>query len=305
MGKIAVVFSGQGAQYSGMGRDLAENSSAAYQVFKMADKIRPGTSKQCFEGTKEELMQTENTQPCIFCVGYGAAAALKERGIKADFTAGFSMGEVAALAYGGCFTGEEAFSIIIKRAAIMHESGKKNPGIMFAVLGLNSEQVIKLCKENKGWYPVNFNGETQISVACTEDSATGFPEAVIKCGGRAVKLPVSGGFHSPMMKDAREKMVIEFQNLLFKTGDIPVYSNVTAEPYKGKEEFFAQVDSPVLWYQLIKNMSRDGVDTFIEAGPGKTLSNMISKILPDALVLNVEDSKSLENTVEVLKNAQQ
>lgn len=302
MGKIAIVFSGQGAQYSGMGRDLAEHSPAAANVFKMADSIRPGTSKQSFEGTKEELMLTENTQPCIFCVDYGAAMALKERGIIADCTAGFSMGEVAALAYGGSLTEEEAFSCIIKRSIIMQESGRKNPGIMYAVLGLNKDQLIDICKENDGWYPVNFNGETQISVACTKDSAEGFPKAVAEAGGKCIKLPVSGGFHSPMMKEAREVMSKEFKNIPFKQGDIPIYANVTAEPYKSIEDFFNQVDSPVLWYQLIKNMSRDGVDIFIEAGPGKTLSNMIGKILPEALVLNVEDMESLEKTVEVLKN---
>ncbi len=305
MGKIAIVFSGQGAQYSGMGKELANNSEAAANFFKMADSIRPGTSKQCFEGTKDELSQTENTQPCIFCVGYAAAAALTEKGIKADCSAGFSMGEMVALTYGGYMPEDEAFSNIIKRARLMKESGDKNPGVMFAVLGLDSERVIELCNGADGWYPVNFNGETQISVACTAASAAGFPEAVSSAGGKAVKLAVSGGFHSPMMKDVRDKMREEFSDVSFNVGEIPVYSNVTGEPYKEKEQLFRQVDSPVLWYPLIKNMNRDGVDTFIEAGPGKILSNMIAKILPEARILNVEDEKSLENTVEVLRNARQ
>lgn len=127
MGRIAIVFSGQGAQYSGMGKELASCSEAAANVFKMADTIRPGTSKQCFEGSDEELQQTKNTQPCIFCVSYAAAVALAEKGIKADCAAGFSLGEVTALAYGGYLSEEEAFSFVTARALAMQESGKKIP----------------------------------------------------------------------------------------------------------------------------------------------------------------------------------
>ena len=303
MGKIAIVFSGQGAQYSGMGKELARCSESAANVFNMADAIRPGTSKQCFEGSKEELQQTENTQPCIFCVSYAAAAALAENGIS-RLRRGFSMGEVTALAYGGYLSEEGAFRYIISRALAMQESGNKNPGIMFAVLGLDSRQVIKLCSSREGCYPVNFNNETQISVSCTAEAAEGFPQAVAAAGGKAIKLAVSGGFHSPMMEDARKALEKEFEGLPFAEGRIPVYSNVTGEPYEGKAQLFQQIDSPVLWYPLVLNMSRDGVDTFIEAGPGKTLSNMIAKILPGARILNVEDEKSLKNTLEVLKNAE-
>jgi len=303
MGRIAIVFSGQGAQYSGMGKELASCSEAAANVFKMADTIRPGTSKQCFEGSDEELQQTKNTQPCIFCVSYAAAVALAEKGIIADCAAGFSLGEVTALAYGGYLSEEEAFSFVTARALAMQESGKKNPGVMFAVLKLDSEEVTKLCSGREGCYPVNFNGKTQISVSCTEEAAKDFPKAVAAAGGKAIKLAVSGGFHSPMMREAREALERDFRELSFKEGTIPVYSNVTGEPYKGKTQLFQQIDSPVLWYPLILNMKRDGVDTFIEAGPGKTLSNMIGKILPGACILNVEDEQSLNNTVEVLKNA--
>ncbi len=304
MGKIAIVFSGQGAQYSGMGKELAQCSEAAAGLFKMADSIRPGTSEQCFEGAQEELQQTENTQPCIFCVGYAAAAALAEKGVQADCAAGFSVGEIPSLAYGGYLSEEEAFRYVIRRALAMQESGRKNPGVMFAVLGLDSEKVRDICGSGEGWYPVNFNNETQISVACTEASAKDFPRAVLAAGGKAIKLAVSGGFHSPMMEEARILMETEFRDMPFSKGTIPVYSNLTAKPYEHKGQLFRQIDSPVLWHPLIKNMSRDGVDTFIEAGPGKTLSNMIAKILPGARILNVEDEKSLQNTVEVLKDVE-
>ena len=304
MGKIAVVFSGQGAQYSGMGKELAECSEAAAEVFQMADRLRPGTSKQCFEGSKEELQQTENTQPCLFSVGFAAAAALEEKGIKANCTAGFSAGEIAALAYGGCLSVEDAFGFVKRRALAMQESNKKNPGTMFAVLGLDRDQVIALCSTGKGWYPVNFNNATQVSVACTAESAEGFPSAVIAAGGKPIKLAVGAGFHSPLMNEARKQLEEEFSGLAFTVSSTPVYSNLTAEPYEGLAQLFQQINSPVLWHPLIQNMSRDGVDTFIEAGPGKTLSNMIAKILPEARILNVEDKESLEKTVEVLQHAE-
>ncbi len=305
MGRIALVFSGQGAQYSGMGKELEQCSDAASKVFQMADAIRPGTSLQCFQGSKEELQQTENTQPCIFCVGYAAAAALSEKGLRAHCAAGFSMGEVPALAYGGYLSVEEAFRYMIQRALTMQEINRRNPGTMFAVLGLSPTQVIELCKSGEGWYPVNFNGATQVAVACTEDTSSEFPKAVVSAGGKAIKLAVSAGFHSPMMRDAREHLEKAFAGLPFEKGKIPVYSNVTGEPYEGKDQMFQQIDSPVLWHPLIENMSRDGVDTFIEVGPGKTLTNMIAKILPKARILNVEDRESLLNTVEVMRNAEQ
>lgn len=303
MGKIAFLFAGQGAQYSGMGLELAQCSEKAAKVFEMADKIRPGTSKLCFEGSKEELQKTENTQPSMFCVGFAAAEALREKGIKADCIAGFSAGEVAALACGGYLEPEEAFKYIIKRAENMKLSSEKNPGLMFAVIGLDSHKVKEICKSVSGCYPVNFNTDVQTSVACTKDAEESFQKLVSDAGGKTVKLSVSGGFHSPMMDEARARQEKEFKDIKFNNGIIPVYANVSARPYTAKEEMFSQINSPVLWNQTILNMVEDGVDTFVELGPGRTLSKMILKIYTKAQILNVEDKKSLENTVEVLKDA--
>lgn len=302
MGRIAFVFAGQGSQYSGMGKELALCSESAANVFAMADSIRPGTSAQCFEGTREELFITRNTQPCLFCVDLAAAEALKETGIMPDYLAGFSLGEIPALAFGGYISYEEAFRFVIKRAEYMDDCGAVNPGTMFAVLGLESDEVEAVCKSFEGCYPVNYNDKFQIVVACRIDCSDGFPDAIAQKGGKVLKLAVSGGFHSPMMNEARYRLESEFSGLRFQEAVIPVFSNVTAKCYDGPELLFRQVNSPVLWYKIVINLAECGVDTFIEVGTGKTLSNLIRKILPDATVLNVQDEKSLINTKEVMLN---
>lgn len=300
MGKIAFLFSGQGAQYSGMGKELASVSQAADSVFQMVDGIRPETSAQCFAGSLDELKITRNTQPCVFSVDLAAAEALKENGIKPDFLAGFSLGEIPALAFGGHLESQEAFQFIIKRAEHMDSCGQKNPGIMFAVLGLEAPQVEDICRMEEGWYPVNYNEAKQTVVSCVADRAENFASVVANHGGKCIKLPVSGGFHSPMMDEARSLLEKQFDYLGLHEGGIPVYSNVTAMPYTDISLLFRQINSPVLWHRTLQNLASQGVDRFVEVGPGKTLKNMATKVLPGTTVLNVEDKESLYHTLEVL-----
>ena len=296
MGKIAFVFSGQGAQYTGMGKELYEYSPAAKAVFDMADSIREGTSKQCFEADKETLSITVNTQPCVFTADLAAAAAVAEKGIRPDYLAGFSLGEIAALGFGGVMSYEEAFRLVCKRGELMDKAAKENEGAMVAVMKLTPEKVEELAKQFDSTYPVNYNSPAQTVVATTKENADKLVEAVKAEKGKGVKLAVSGAFHSPFMRSAAEGLGEYLADKELKTPEIPIYSNVTAQPYSGdiKQLIKAQAESPVQWQKTVENLIAEGVDTFIEVGVGKTLAGLIKKINKDVRVFNVENSETLE-----------
>ena len=299
MGKIAFIFSGQGAQYSGMGKELYDNSPAAKAVYDMADSIRKGTSKQCFEGTTEELCKTVNTQPCVFTADLAAAYALVEKGIKPDCVAGFSLGEIAALAFSKMLSDEEAFKLVCKRGELMDKAATENPGAMAAVMKISPEQVEEICSKFDKTYPVNYNSPAQTVVATTSENADAFCEAVKEAGGRAKLLAVSGAFHSPFMADAAKGLEEYMKDIEFSQPQTVIYSDVTAQPYDGdfKALVKAQVESPVKWQTIVENMIADGVDTFIEVGVGKTLTSLVKRINGDVKAFKVEttaDIKALE-----------
>lgn len=304
MDKIAFMFSGQGAQYSGMGKALYTCSPAARRVFDMADRIRPGTSRQCFDGTPEELTVTENTQPCIFCVDLAAAAALGEAGIKADMLAGFSLGEIAALAYSGAVTYESGFELVCRRAQHMQKASQKAPAAMAAVLKLSDDEVVALTKEFDYVYAVNFNSPGQVVVSGPPDALEAFKMRVRDAGGKAMPLKVSGGFHSPFMAPASDAFMKELDAFTISPPSVSLYSNVTAEPYEDDYRYllYQQIKSPVQWWRTVENMIENGAGTFIEVGPGKVLSGLVSRISDRVRVLNVEDEASLYNTVSEVGN---
>ncbi|MCR5388646.1 MAG: ACP S-malonyltransferase [Lachnospiraceae bacterium] len=280
MGKIAFVFSGQGDQYPGMGKDLYDKYPVAKEVFKLCDEIRPGTSGQCFEGTEDELKETKNTQSCLFATELAEALILKEKGIVPDAVAGFSLGEVVAATVGGVFDNETGFKLVCRRGELMQHEAEKSDTFMAAVLKLTYEQVKLICCMHTGVYPVNFNTPGQISVAGLSSEREGFLEDVKTVGGRAVLLKVNGAFHSPFMEDAAKGFAEELSKVKIQKSSIPLYSNKTGKPYEDNaaELLSEQICNPVRWEKTIRNMIEDGVDTFVEIGPGRTLTNMIKKI---------------------------
>ncbi len=302
MGKIAFVFAGQGSQYPGMGRDLYEKHPAAQDIF---DLLGEKLKKIAHEGPAEELNITVNTQPCLFAVGLASARILDERGVRADAVAGFSLGEIPALAYAGLMSDAAAYDLVSFRARAMQQAATNNPGAMLAVLRLPAEEVERICSTIPRAWPVNYNCPGQTVVAAAEDSVTFLQSAVLNMGGRIIRLPVSGAFHSPFMESASRGLCEYLCNISPLVPHIPLYSNVTARPYGSCpwETLSRQVMSPVLWQRSVENMIEDGVDTFIEVGAGKVLSGLIKKINPDVRVCNVGDIPSLENTLEVLENA--
>lgn len=302
MSKIAFVFSGQGAQAPGMGKELYDCSPAAKAVFDLADSIRPGTSQQCFEGTQEELNVTINTQPCLFACDLAAAKAAQERGIQPDCAAGFSLGEAAAVAFSGMLTEAEAFSMVCKRAELMNEAAQKNPGAMAAVMKLSPQQVETLCGPIENAWPVNYNSPKQTVVAASADTIDQVVEAASAQRGRAVKLAVSGAFHSPLMHSAADGLREYLASVSLREERLPVYANLTAEPYgeDKKETMAAQCENPVRWQKTIENMIANGVDTCIEVGVGKTLAGLIKKINPEVTVYQIENKEGLDAAAEAL-----
>lgn len=291
MGKIAFVFSGQGDQYPGMGKELVQRYPAAEAVFDLCDKLRPGTTEQCFFGTEEELQKTQNTQPCLFAMELAAAAVLQENGIVPHAVAGFSLGEMSAAAFCQLFSTETAFRLVCRRAQLMQQESEKQDCSMAAVVKLNPQQLQDICKAYSAVYPVNFNAPGQITVSGLSEQMADFAAQVKAAGGKAIPLKVKGAFHSPFMGTASEAFARELMELEIKESPLLLYSNVTAEPYgKNAAELLSrQICSPVQWEKIIRNMIADGVDDFIEIGPGRTLCNMIKRISSEGTIRHYSD----------------
>lgn len=291
MGKIAFVFSGQGDQFPGMGKELADKYPSAKSVFDMCDGIRPGTSEQCFNGTEEELKETKNTQPCLFAMELAAANVLFDKGVRPEALAGFSLGEVTAATAAGIFDNETGFRLVCKRGELMQTEAEKFDTSMAAVVKLTPEQVQDVCAKYSDVYPVNFNCPGQITVSGLASQMKDFSADVKAAGGRALPLKLKGAFHSPFMNTASEAFRVELENAKINKGNITLYSDLTSMPYTDDvaELLSKQICSPVLWEKIVRNMIADGFDTFIEIGPGRTLTNMIKKISADVKAQTVEE----------------
>lgn len=304
MAKIALLFAGQGAQYPGMGKDFFEQSTAAQAVFQQLEEQRPGTLQQCFAGSKEELSLTINTQPCLFAVDYAIASAVQEAGITVDAVAGFSLGEIPALAFAGMLDLPQAFALVCRRAEVMQQAAEANPGGMQAILKLDSETIEQLAQPYSEVFPVNYNSPQQTAVAGAPEQLQAFAADVKAAGGRAVPLAVSGAFHSPYMDSAAEKLVDYLQPMTVQQGRCAVYANRTAQPYTlatAKDLMASQVNHPVQWVKTINQMIADGVNCFIEVGPGKTLSGLVKKINAAVQVYKVENQADLAELLQSIQ----
>ena len=303
MGKVALIFPGQGAQHPGMGRSLCDVSPAAAEIFALADSIRPGTSRQCFEGGDEELKQTAITQPCLWTVEMAAAAALAEAGIHADLCAGFSLGELAALSFARVVDISTCFDLVYHRGQLMEDAPEAVDTAMAAVVKLDNHTVESICARFDQVYPVNYNCPGQITVAGLKNSMAAFSAAIRQAGGRALPLKVSGGFHSPFMAGAAESFAAHLEHVEFRDPVIPVYANKTGLPYGHdmKQTLASQICSPVRWEDTIRNMIDTGVDTFIEVGPGNALQGFIARIDNTVRTFGVSDAETLKKTIEEVR----
>ncbi len=283
----AYVFPGQGAQFSGMGKNLYDSSEYARQMFEKANEILGfEITKIMFEGTDEELKQTNVTQPAIFLHSVILASTIQ--GFKPDMVAGHSLGEFSALVAAGSLSFEDGLKLVSQRANAMQRACEINPSTMAAILNLADNIVEDICAEIDGVVvAANYNCSGQLVISGTIDAVTVACEQLKAAGAkRALILPVGGAFHSPLMEPAREELAAAIESTSFLTPSCPIYQNVNAQPSTDvatiKANLIAQLTGPVRWTQSVQNMVADGAIKFVECGPGKVLQGLVKKIAPEA-----------------------
>lgn len=302
MSKLAFIFPGQGAQKAGMGKYFYENSEAARSFFDQAQKNLDFDLKEMCFGEHEELNLTEYTQPCMVSVCLAIVRELKKRGINPDITAGLSLGEYAAVAAAGGMNELDAIKLVRRRGILMQSTVPAGEGAMAAVLGLDAKKIEEILESFENVWIANYNCPGQIVITGLTNEVQQASLALKEAGAkRVVELKVSGPFHSLLLKPAGEALLKEMESMSFSPLQVPYVANATAEIVTDSKKistFFAKgIYSSVRWQQSIETMLENGVDTFVEIGPGKTLAGFMRKIAPKATVYNVssfEDATALE-----------
>jgi len=314
MKKIGLVFPGQGSQYVGMGKELYELSPLVRESFEKADRILGfGLTKIVFEGPEETLKATQFTQPAIFTLSVALFNLLKSKNIFETsilICAGHSLGEYSALCCAAVFTFEDGLKLVKSRGEFIQKASEANPGTMAAIIGLERQKVQEICQTVKNTgvcEAVNFNSPGQIVIAGSSGAVAKAVELAQGSGAmKAVVLNVSGPFHSSLMAKASEMMREELKKYKFHQAEFPIVTNcdghVTTDANAMPAKLVKQINSAVLWEDSVKRMIEDGVETFVEIGPQRVLSGLIRRIVKSKKILNVEDQKSLDKTLEELKS---
>ena len=284
----AYVFPGQGAQFVGMGKDLYESNEQARELFEKANEILGfRITDIMFEGTAEDLKQTKVTQPAVFLHSVISAIVL---GVEPEMVAGHSLGEFSALVVAKALSFEDGLRLVAARAMAMQKACELNPSVMAAVLGLSDEKVEEVCAQIDGVVvPANYNCPGQLVISGANEAIDAACEKMKEAGAkRALKLPVGGAFHSPLMEPARVELEAAIRATTYNKPICPVYQNIDAKPYIDPEELkrnsIAQLTGPVRWTQTVQNMVADGASSFRELGPGNVLQGLIKKIAPEAVI---------------------
>ena len=302
---VATVFPGQGSQAPGMGKELFDNFPVARQVFEEADDaLGFAISRLCFAGPAEELQLTENTQPAILTVSVAAFRAMTEEGINAPaFVAGHSLGEYSALVAAGVLSLSDAVRTVRARGRYMQEAVPVGTGAMAAVIGGELSEIQRVCEEARAAQVcsvANMNSPNQVVIAGNTEAVDRAIEALKGVAKRVIKLNVSAPFHCALMKPAQDRLAADLERLTFNEPSMPVVTNVDARPTTAPDELrdalVRQVSATVRWSESMQLLVQQGVDTFVEAGPGKVLTGLMRQINRDAKALNVEDAASLEAT---------
>jgi [acyl-carrier-protein] S-malonyltransferase len=312
MSKLAFLFPGQGSQYPGMGRDLAENFPESRAVFEEADAaLGFPLSKLCFEGSEDDLKLTENTQPAILTVSVAAYRALESRGVVPDFAAGHSLGEYSALVAAGSLDFSSAVKLVRQRGRYMQEAVPPGEGAMAAILGLSPADVADVCKKAAGSEVVssaNLNSPEQTVIAGSAAAVKRAVEIASQSGAkRAVILSVSAPFHCSLLMPAQQRLEPDLRAASFGPLRFPLITNVDAEAITSGDEardaLIRQVTLPVRWLESVREMIDSGVNIFVEVGPGKVLSGLLRQIDRSVRCLGVEDAASLQSALEKVAQA--